>query len=67
MQIKKRKPAIIKICDRIFSIKAQKLLKKSNKRISYELDIVNFLQKQMISRISLRMLFTKFERYLLRN
>ena len=67
MQIKHRKPAAISFCKRICSKKSKKLYQKAQNRTSYELDIANFLQTQMVARISLRMLFTKFERFLLRN
>ena len=65
--IHNRKPLKIKICSRCRDKKNRKLQKKAEDLLSDQLDIVEFLQHQMISKVSIRTIFSKIERYLLIN
>ena len=66
--IKSRRPVHIKICNWILGSKKEKNInKETQNRIRRELDIVNFLKTQIVQKISHKLLFTKFERYLMLN
>ena len=65
--IRKRKPFHIQLCSWLCSQRNKRYQSKAEDIIANELDIVNFLKHQMINTIQLRLQFTKFERFLLRN
>ena len=69
-QIARRKPARFSLCNCLCSWRdsvGERLLGVAEERISRELDIVTFLRHQMIDDVARRLLFTRMERYLIRN
>ena len=65
--IKKRKHISTKLLNLFCDRRNHKLQQFAERRISKHLDIVRFLKNQMVSKIIQRLLFSKPERFLLRN
>ena len=68
--IARRKPAKFNVCNFLYrwndSIDERRFA-IAEERISREIDIVSFLRHQMIDDVARRLLFTRMERYLIRN
>ena len=69
-KIDSNRPALFQICGRMACcIKKKRIsqLEQANEKISRELDFVRFLQQQMLTHITRKILFTKTERLFMRN
>ena len=69
-EIARRIPARFHLCRCLCSWKdsiGDRLFTVAEDRISREIDIVSFIRQQMIDDIVRRLLFTRMERYLIRN
>ena len=65
--VKRRKPLKIKICNWAFNKRNSKLQEQASRIMAKELDIVYFLRKQLILGLTHKLIFTKLERFLLKN
>ena len=65
--IHKRKSFKVKFCNFLCDLKNRRIENKAMHLANDQLDIVDFLQHQMVSKVAIRTLFSKVERYLLAN
>ena len=65
--IKRRKPFEAQICNWLCNRRNRRLEQHSSDLLGDELDIANFLRHQLVSKLSLKVLFNKVERRLLYN
>jgi len=73
-QLNRQRPVKISRCLSLLAVfgdtnesnKHARFLEKADSRISSELDIVNFIQLQKMTRLALKVVFTKFEYFLLK-
>ena len=69
-KISSRKPAIFSLCNCLCRWKdsiAAHTYGIAEERVNSELDVVSFLRNQMVGKVSQRLLFSRMERYLIRN
>ena len=65
--MKQSRPLKVKACSRFLNRRVFIKSKKAQALIDHELDIVRFLRGQFVNKATQKLLFTRFERFLLKN